>query len=99
MAEQPRQRERLQAVLAEARPTEERITWDDMRTIVAQHQSQLPALTLVFLGILSVLISGSQILMLIEREPRHPLFSDALSYLLVGFALLSVYCGTRQLIE
>ena len=35
--------------------------------------SQLPARTLVFPGVLSVFISEAQILMPIEREPRHPL--------------------------
>lgn len=90
---------RLRRVLAGASMTDEKITRRDIRAIVARQQSRHSITTLSVLGALSGLLSASQVLRLIEREPAHPLLSDARSYFLLLSVLVSAWLAVRHFVQ
>ena len=89
-----RNKRRMAPILAAARRTDERITGREIRSAMGKAISLRRALSL---GALWMFVGAIQVVNLIIRDARHPMFSDVQSYLslftLTIAAGLAVYYG------
>ena len=81
------QKRRLHTILSGARPTNETISFKEIQQAA---NARTPFARLLGMGSLMSLLGFTQVLNLAARNSRHPLFSDALSWLLVLVATLSI---------
>jgi len=65
----------------------------------ARQQPGRSAWLLLGLGVALLANAGIAVVSLILRQPDHPLFSDAVSYLLVFFAPFSVGAAIQQFVR
>jgi hypothetical protein len=90
---------RIKPVLVGAPITSDRISYREIREMAARRQPARSARLLFGLGVLWLAVAGMQVVNLILRQPRHPFFSDALSYFMVLLVVLSVGLAIWQFVQ
>ena len=85
-----RRQRRIAPILAGASTTQETITNRDIIAMATPEQAKRSMRYFVAMILLWLWVVVTQVAQLVIREARHPLFSDALSWLFIGVLVLAL---------